>query len=67
MYCDVESKWKNYRITTFLGQSLSKTGLSLEEAMDVSRDRLIEEEDYLLGSQVVKSSRSSTRGEHDYV
>jgi hypothetical protein len=35
---DVESKWKNYHITTFLGQSLSKT---LEEAMDLSEDRLI--------------------------
>jgi hypothetical protein len=41
----VESKWKNYHITTFPGQSLSKTGLivSLEEAMDLSRDRQIEE------------------------
>jgi hypothetical protein len=34
----VESKWKNYHIITFLGQSLSKT---LEEAMDLSEDRLI--------------------------
>jgi hypothetical protein len=34
----VESKWKNYHIITFPGQSLSKT---LEEAMDLSRDRLI--------------------------
>jgi hypothetical protein len=41
----VESKWKNYHITTFPGQSLSKTGLSLEEAMDLSRDRLIEEKE----------------------
>jgi hypothetical protein len=41
----VESKWKNYHITTFPGQSLSKTGLSLEEAVDLSRDRLIENED----------------------
>jgi hypothetical protein len=40
----VESKWKNDHITTFPGQSLSKTGLSLEEAMDLSRDRLIEED-----------------------
>jgi hypothetical protein len=40
--CDVESKWKNCHITTFPGQSLSKTGLSLEEAMDLSRDRQIE-------------------------
>jgi hypothetical protein len=30
--------------TTFPGQSLSKTGLSLEEAMDLSRDRQIEED-----------------------
>jgi hypothetical protein len=29
----------------FSGQSLSKTGLSLEEAMDLSRDRQIEEEE----------------------
>jgi hypothetical protein len=34
----VESKWKNYHIITFPGQSLSKT---LEEAMDLSEDRLI--------------------------
>jgi hypothetical protein len=46
LYCDVESKWKNYHITTFPGQSLSKTGLSLKEAMDLSRDRQIEEEDF---------------------
>jgi hypothetical protein len=39
----VESKWKNYHITTFPGQSLSKTGLSLEKAMDLSQDRQIEE------------------------
>jgi hypothetical protein len=38
LYCDVESKWKNYHIITFRGQSLSKT---LEEAMDLSQDRLI--------------------------
>jgi hypothetical protein len=24
LYCDVESKWKNYHIITFPGQSLSK-------------------------------------------
>jgi hypothetical protein len=36
LYCDVESKWKSYHIITFPGQSLSKT---LEEAMDLSRDR----------------------------
>jgi hypothetical protein len=42
----VESKWKNYHITTIPGQSLSKTGLSLEEAMDLSRDRQIEEVQY---------------------
>jgi hypothetical protein len=40
----VERKWKNYHIITFPGQSLSKTGLSLEEAMDLSRDTQIEEE-----------------------
>jgi hypothetical protein len=34
---------ENYHITTFPGQSLSKTGLSLEEAMDLSQDRQIEE------------------------
>jgi hypothetical protein len=34
----VEGKWKNYHIITFPGQSLSKT---LEEAMDLSQDRLI--------------------------
>jgi hypothetical protein len=34
----VESKWKNYHITTFPGQSLSKT---LEEATGLSQDRLI--------------------------
>jgi hypothetical protein len=38
LYCDVESKWKNYHIITLPGQSLSKT---LEEAMDLSRDRLV--------------------------
>jgi hypothetical protein len=36
--CDVESKWKNYHISIFPGQSLSK---SLEEAMDLSQDRLL--------------------------
>jgi hypothetical protein len=41
----VESKWKNYHIATFPRRSLSKTGLSLEEAMDLSRDRQIEEEE----------------------
>jgi hypothetical protein len=34
----VESKWKNYHIITFPGQSLSKT---MEEAMDLLQDRLI--------------------------
>jgi hypothetical protein len=34
----VESKWKNYHITTFL-DSLSPKSLSLEEAVDLSRDR----------------------------
>jgi hypothetical protein len=41
----VESKWKNYHIITFPGQSLSKT---LEEAMDLSQDRLILELEYKL-------------------
>jgi hypothetical protein len=41
----VESKWKNYHIITFPGQSLSKT---LEEAMDLSQDRLILELDVRL-------------------
>jgi hypothetical protein len=35
---------ENYHIITFPGQSLSKT---LEEAMNLSRDRLILELDYL--------------------
>jgi hypothetical protein len=39
---------ENYRITTFPGQSLSKTGLSLEDALDLSRDGQIEEEDIVL-------------------
>jgi hypothetical protein len=35
----VESKWKNYHITTFLDSLSPKTEkLSLEEAMDLSRD-----------------------------
>jgi hypothetical protein len=34
----VERKWKNYHIISFPGQSLSKI---LEEAMDLSQDRLI--------------------------
>jgi hypothetical protein len=61
MYCDVESKWKNYHITTFPGRSLSKImrdassgvkvkialfgELSLEEAKNLSRDRQILELD----------------------
>jgi hypothetical protein len=40
----VESKWKNYHIITIPGQSLSKT---LEEAMDLSQDRLILDLAYL--------------------
>jgi hypothetical protein len=44
----LESKWKNYDITNFPGQSLSKTGLSLEEALDLSPDRQIEEEDIVV-------------------
>jgi hypothetical protein len=38
LYFDVENKWKNYHITTFL-DSLSPKTLSLEGAMDLSRDR----------------------------
>jgi hypothetical protein len=41
----VESKWKNYHITTFL-DSLSPKTLSLE-AMDLSRDRNEMNEDHL--------------------
>jgi hypothetical protein len=55
----VESKWKNYHVITFPGQSLSKTGLSLEGAMDLSRDRLVEEEeeeeDQDIGTGIVQS------------
>jgi hypothetical protein len=47
LYCDVESKWKNYHIITFPGQSLSKT---LEEAVDLS-----------LTSQVIYESQSTQR------
>jgi hypothetical protein len=47
----VESKWKNYHITTFPGQSLSKT---LEEAMDLSQDRpILELEEAKIGIQEV--------------
>jgi hypothetical protein len=49
----VESKWKNYHITTFLDSLSPKTEkLSLKEAMDLSRDRLIlelEQSQYLTG------------------
>jgi hypothetical protein len=45
----VESKWKNYHIITFPGQSLSKT---LEEAMDLSQDRLILELERKLSQNV---------------
>jgi hypothetical protein len=37
LYCDVESKWQNYHISTFPEQPLS----DLEVAMDVSQDRLL--------------------------
>jgi hypothetical protein len=47
----VESKWKNYHIITFPGQSLSKT---LEEAMDLSQDRLILEESHIHKIQCIK-------------
>ena len=29
MYCDVESKWKNYRIITFPGQALRNSYLNI--------------------------------------
>jgi hypothetical protein len=45
----VESKWKNYHIITFPGQSLSKT---LEEAMDLSQDRLILELELILSKRL---------------
>jgi hypothetical protein len=64
LYCDVESKWKNYHITTFPGQSLPKTGLivSLEEAMDLSRDRQIEEDVVKLTTHLKLVPRSRKRG-----
>jgi hypothetical protein len=47
----VESKWKNYHITTFPGQSLSKNReTQFVRAMDLSRDRLILELELNLGS-----------------
>jgi hypothetical protein len=64
----VESKWKNYHIITFPGQSLSKT---LEEAMDLSQDRLILELDILsgwtlplVGYYVIKRSGSPSKNEN---
>jgi hypothetical protein len=56
MYCDVVSKWKNYHIITFPGQSLSKT---MEEAMDLSQDRLILELD--VHRHACRSSRKAFR------
>jgi hypothetical protein len=49
-----KAKGKNYHINTFLGRSLSK---SLEEAMDLSQDRLLLEkgEFRLLGGQLMQS------------
>jgi hypothetical protein len=55
----VESKWKNYYNTTFPGQSLSKTGLNLEEAIDLSRDRKIEKEDSEHGINPLNRSGAS--------
>jgi hypothetical protein len=46
----VESKWKNYHIITFPGQSLSKT---LEEAMDLSQDRLILELEVTIRTYII--------------
>jgi hypothetical protein len=51
----VESKWKNYHIITFPGQSLSKT---LEEAMDLSQDRLILELESISTSASLKCGNS---------
>jgi hypothetical protein len=51
----VESKWKNYHIITFPGQSLSKT---LEEAMDLSQDRLILELESEISSVMIPARAS---------
>jgi hypothetical protein len=32
LYCDVESKWKNYHINIFPGQSLSKSRGNVRDA-----------------------------------
>jgi hypothetical protein len=58
----VESKWKNYHITTFPGQSLSKT---LEEAMDLSQDRPILESGDAGKASIAKKKKNlvvSSRG-----
>jgi hypothetical protein len=54
----VESKWKNYHIMTFPGQSLSKT---LEEAMDLSQDRLILELEQVLNRNPPSPSECPTK------
>jgi hypothetical protein len=54
----VESKWKNYHIITFPGQSLSKT---LEEAMDLSQDRLI------LELELYQNYSGGTEKNHEYL
>jgi hypothetical protein len=57
----VESKWKNYHITTFL-DSLSPKTLSLEEAMDLSRDRNeMNEYQVLLSVHMVTAQRRLTK------
>jgi hypothetical protein len=55
----VESKWKNYHITTFPGQSLSKT---LEEAMDLSQDRLILELEMHIVTLSARTARTTGGG-----
>jgi hypothetical protein len=60
----VESKWKNYHIITFPVQSLSKT---LEEAMDLSQDRLILELESVsdLERDTTNANSLSCSGTHD--
>jgi hypothetical protein len=52
----VESKWKNYHIITFPGQSLSKT---LEEAIDLLQERLILELEHILQQPIVFTTLSA--------
>jgi hypothetical protein len=42
MYCDVESKWKNYHISTFPGQSLSINRGNVQDALKMEvQDRTL--------------------------